>query len=565
MRLKYKLLLTMVGMSLFLFAFSAISSLNTIYGEMHDDKHTMLSALLTQDLRSFENAADEVAFYYFDICKTEGIGNIMALEKSIVKKRVQLQMKLRNIISNSTNYIEDACIVDSDEVFYFSPLSSLADRQTFQNIYEQSVRSSDRDVIWISENGNQVYLCRTIYTMVPYQPRGYLLGRLNMDSLRSRSGMEMAEKGTVLVLRNNQNVLFASEELTSLIQWQTYISATANAADIWSEHSTGSQPLHIYRTHTKSNDWGIMMIIPENSMMHTYQIIQQKVISAHGLMIALSILLSLFFSRTMTRNIQHLIHSINHVHENTTKGLIEVKGHDEIAELANKYNGLLSYINEIHQAEYDLLELKYRFIQAQISPHFMSNILSSIASYSIMGNSIQVEDLCIKTSHYLRNNLVIGDRRFIRIDEELKNVQEYIEIYQMISSVEVHFQRDCPQELEEMNILSMLLQPLVENALLYAANPYAGSEQLIGIRVCRQEDRLCVEVYDNGCGMDPEVLSRIENIKKDVPDGALSPGFGIGAVIRRLHLQYKRDYTFDVLTQKNQGTRIFISFPLDPC
>lgn len=565
MRIKYKLLLAMVFMSLFLFVFSAISSLNTIYTEMHEDKHTMLSAMITQDLRSFENASDEVAFYYFDACKTEGIGNIMALEKSIEKKRVQLQMKLRNIISNSTNYIEDACIVDNDEVFYFSSQSNLSDRQTFQNLYQQNVRSSDRDVIWISENGNQVYLCRTIYTMVPYQPRGHLLGRLNMDYLRSRAGMEMAEKGTMLVLRNDRSLMFGSEALDDPGKWESCISATADTADVWIELGTGAQTTHVYRTHTKSRDWGIMMVIPENAMMHTYRIIEQKVIAAHGLMIALSILLSLFFSRTMTRNIQHLIHSINHIHENTTKGLIEVKGHDEIAELANKYNGLLSYINEIHQAEYDLLELKYRFIQAQISPHFMSNILSSIASYSIMGNFIQVEELCIKTSHYLRNNLVIGDRRFIRIDEELKNVQEYIEIYQMISSVAVQFQRDCPEELEEMNILSMLLQPLVENALLYATNPLAGSGQQIGIRVCRQQDRLCVEVYDNGCGMDPEVLSRIESIKKDVPDGALSPGFGIGAVIRRLHLQYKHDYTFDVITKKNQGTRIFISFPMNPC
>lgn len=565
MRIKYKLLLAMVFMSLFLFVFSAISSLNTIYTEMHEDKHTMLSAMITQDLRSFENASDEVAFYYFDACKTEGIGNIMALEKSIEKKRVQLQMKLRNIISNSTNYIEDACIVDNDEVFYFSSQSNLSDRQTFQNLYQQNVRSSDRDVIWISENGNQVYLCRTIYTMVPYQPRGHLLGRLNMDYLRSRAGMEMAEKGTMLVLRNDRSLMFGSEALDDPGKWESCISATADTADVWIELGTGAQTTHVYRTHTKSRDWGIMMVISENAMMHTYRIIEQKVIAAHGLMIALSILLSLFFSRTMTRNIQHLIHSINHIHENTTKGLIEVKGHDEIAELANKYNGLLSYINEIHQAEYDLLELKYRFIQAQISPHFMSNILSSIASYSIMGNSIQVEELCIKTSHYLRNNLVIGDRRFIRIDEELKNVQEYIEIYQMISSVAVQFQRDCPEELEEMNILSMLLQPLVENALLYATNPLAGSGQQIGIRVCRQQDRLCVEVYDNGCGMDPEVLSRIESIQKDVPDGALSPGFGIGAVIRRLHLQYKHDYTFDVITKKNQGTRIFISFPMDPC
>ncbi len=560
MKIKYKLLLAMVGMSLFLFVFSAAFSLKTIYSEMYEEKHNMLSELLTQNLISFEKATDEVAFYFFDICKTEGIGNIMALEKSNENKTVQLQIKLRNIISNGSNFLEDACIVDNDGVFYYSMLSETEDRQNFQKVFSENILSSNRDVFWVSENGNQVFFCRTIYTMVPYQSRGYLLGRLNMEYLRSRAGMDRDESSTILILRNNA-ILFASKYLSADVQWDTYVSDTIDKLKIWSTFKVNSQTMQFYRTNANLKNWAIMMIVPEKAMMYTYGIIERKVIAAHGLMIFLSILLSLIFSRTMTQKIHHLICSINQVQNNTTQGLIEVKGHDEITELANKYNDLFSYINEIHQTEYDLLELKYRFIQAQISPHFMSNILSSIASYSLMGNSLQVEELCIKTSQYLRKTLITSDKRFIKVSEELQNVQDYIEIYQMISSVNITFLRECPTEFENINILSMLLQPLVENAMLYAINPQLENGLIIGIRINQQEDRFCVEVFDNGRGMDPEVLAKIENMKKDIPDGGLSSGFGIGAVIRRLHLQYKKNYSFDVLTQKNKGTRIRISFP----
>jgi len=560
MKIKYKLMLAMLGMMLILFLFNGFSMLNSTYSEMIQEKTAVFDELVNQALRAFENVSDNVEYGFFDFFRTEGVGNILSQVKIPGQKDAQLRMKLTTFLTTQGSYVEEACIIDLEGEFCFPVRCRENEKEAFRHAFASL--DKDGDVQWYLDEAGRLFLCRTIYTLAPYAPQGYLLGRLNTAHLRSLTGMDISQDGLFLMLDRKGELLFASKDLQ---QEEMYCDACEIPLNEWTELQNERGSLWALRKTTRREDWGICFTIPEKVMMARFYRIERNLFATYGILIVLGAGLALVFSRSMTRNISHLMHSINRIHQTGIKGpvAVEVKGRDEIAELAKKYNWLLSYINHIHQAEYDLLELKYRFIQAQISPHFISNILSSISSYSIMGDTEKMESLCIRTSKYLKNNLSVSEQRFISMKQEISNVQEYVEIYRLIGAMEVEFVSSCPPEAEQLSILSMLLQPLAENALLHATNGYAEHHFVVGVDIAVREGRPYVTVRDNGCGISQDVISRVEKIKTE--DHSMmqeSSGFGLEAVIRRLNLQYGNDYTFEILCPAEGGTEIVISFPL---
>ncbi len=559
MKIKYKLMLAMLAMALILFTLNGFTVLENVYREIKQEKSTVYTELIEQALRSFENISDDVEYYYFDACKEEGIGNILTLEKSVEQKKTQLRLKLNNLINNNSSYLVDACIVDLDDNYYFSQRSTTEQKAAFIAVYEDGMRGQETK--WYAFK-DTVYLCRAVYTLAPYVKRGYLVGQINIEYLRSMLGVENISEGAFLVLADNSEPLFGSTESVSTTQLQQLFALTENSYGTWLELDTEMDRLLTNRIVTRRGDWAILFAVSHSVMMARYFSILHGIVIAYILLIALAVLLSLLFSRGITKNISDLMVSINRIHDESLDLKIVVRGHDEVAELAKKYNWLLDYIRGIHRSEYELLELKYRFIQSQISPHFISNILSSISSYSMMGKSDQMEELCIKTSRYLKNNLRVDERRFTTLRDEINSVSEYVEIYRMISASDLEFICECAPEDEELEILSMLLQPLVENAVLHAFSCSDARMYKVTVRAHTENGWLFMGVGDNGCGMKDETLKRIERIKADSLNGVDPTGFGIGAVIRRLQLQYGDNYVLEVATKPDEGTVIRIGFPV---
>jgi HAMP domain-containing protein len=244
--------------------------------------------------------------------------------------------------------VEEACIVDLEGEFCFPLRWPENEKEAFRNAF--AALPLDNDVQWYADEQGNLFLCRTIYTLAPYEPQGYLLGRLDVPHLRSLTGMDSMQDGMVTVLDRKGRQLFTGRDETeapvALFAPDTpkgeWICVQDHDEKVWSLAMT-----------TRRGEWNICFAIPEKDMMARYYRIQKNLFITYGVLIVMGALLALIFSKSMTRNISHLMNSINHIHKSGIKGpvSVEVNGHDEIAELAQKYNWLLSYINSSHQAE----------------------------------------------------------------------------------------------------------------------------------------------------------------------------------------------------------------------
>ncbi len=169
-----------------------------------------------------------------------------------------------------------------------------------------------------------------------------------------------------------------------------------------------------------------------------------------------------------------------------------------------------------------------RALQSKINPHFLFNALNAISS-SIRLNPDTARQLIINLSRYLRYNLELNDE-LIDIRKELHQIQDYIAIEQARFGAKLTVIYDIDDDVS-VRIPSLLIQPLVENAIVHGIQPCKGKGVVV-IAVKDQGDRVKISVKDTGHGINQDTIDRVERNEM--------PGHNIGLlnVHHRVSLLY---------------------------
>ncbi|HGE8321288.1 LytS/YhcK type 5TM receptor domain-containing protein [Serratia marcescens] len=146
-----------------------------------------------------------------------------------------------------------------------------------------------------------------------------------------------------------------------------------------------------------------------------------------------------------------------------------------------------------------------RALQSKINPHFLFNALNAISS-SIRLNPDTARQLIINLSRYLRYNLELNDE-LIDIRKELHQIQDYIAIEQARFGAKLTVIYDIDDDVS-VRIPSLLIQPLVENAIVHGIQPCNGKGVVV-IAVKDQGDRVKISVKDTGHGINQETIDRV--------------------------------------------------------
>ncbi|MGU3523677.1 LytS/YhcK type 5TM receptor domain-containing protein [Enterobacteriaceae bacterium C23F] len=197
-----------------------------------------------------------------------------------------------------------------------------------------------------------------------------------------------------------------------------------------------------------------------------------------------------------------------------------------------------------------------RALQSKINPHFLFNALNAISS-SIRLNPDTARQLIFNLSRYLRYNIELKDDEQIDIRKELYQVKDYIAIEQARFGDKLTVIYDIDDEVNCL-IPSLLIQPLVENAIVHGIQPCKG-KGVVTISIAESGNRVRISVRDTGHGIDPAVIARVE--ANEMPGnkiGLLNVHhrvtllYGEGLHIRRL--EPGTEIAFYVPNQRTPGT-----------
>ena len=181
-----------------------------------------------------------------------------------------------------------------------------------------------------------------------------------------------------------------------------------------------------------------------------------------------------------------------------------------LQEMAVGLSQIISTQLEVSRAE-QLREManraELRALQSKINPHFLFNALNAISS-SIRMNPDTARQLIFNLSRYLRYNIELKDDEQIDIKKELYQIQDYVAIEQARFGDKLTMIFDIDEEVS-CKLPSLLIQPLVENAIVHGIQPRKG-KGVVTLSVAECGNRIRIAVRDTGHGIDPAVIARVE-------------------------------------------------------
>jgi LytS/YehU family sensor histidine kinase len=185
---------------------------------------------------------------------------------------------------------------------------------------------------------------------------------------------------------------------------------------------------------------------------------------------------------------------------------------------------------------------------SQINPHFLFNALNTV-SVLIDENPAEAQRLTLKLSNIFRQTLQASEREIISLQEELNFIHDYLEIEKARFGERLQVEQHVTVRAAEIPCFT--LQPLVENAIKHGAAPKIGTTT-IRIDVRQSDERLTVQVSDDGMGMNQDSLNHI-----------LERGYGLKNLIDRLSILYPGNFSWNVESHFQQGTIVRLELPCE--
>ena len=305
--------------------------------------------------------------------------------------------------------------------------------------------------------------------------------------------------------------------------------------------------------------WKLMNIVPLSELAIDNTIIRNITLSTILLGTLFCLLISFFFSNRILRPLKVLRKSMNELEHENFDIVLSEKGNDEISLVSKSFNKmsrkLNELINEVYIVQLKQKEAELKVLHEQINPHFLYNTLNTIYWVCQLEKAPESAKLVQALSKLFRLSLNSGNE-ITTVEKEIEHLKYYILIQKKRFEDLIQFNIEVDEKLLNCNIVKLILQPLVENAIQHGIER-KGSEGSIMVRIYQEQDDLIYEVEDDGIGAD---VNELYELLHKVQDG--NRGFGLKSVNDRIILHYGADYGLKFFSETTKGLRVVVRQPL---
>lgn len=345
-----------------------------------------------------------------------------------------------------------------------------------------------------------------LITTADNQEAGYLVITLTRMDFHQLLDGKYGSQNDLLLLNRYWRPVYSSK--TSL--------ATALAPQL-REQLLAGEPLHqegeefAYRAAVQE-EMGLYAVLqrPQAMKQDTRRLLTTVTVSGVLVCVVASILMSLRLSRQMFLPIQRLHRAISEVVQNNLDVYVPPYQDDELGQLAQRFNGMVAALKrnqeQLVENQRELNEAQIRMLQAQLNPHFLCNTLDTMKWISKINQVPQVAVMSTDLADILR--FCISPDEFVPLCREVEILKRYMEIQSIRLSGRCRFEVALPPDLEDCMVPKMILQPIVENAVLHGLEDAENGVVRVDVQTSRDGRTLSISVTDNGRGLPPEMVGR---------------------------------------------------------
>jgi sensor histidine kinase YesM len=247
------------------------------------------------------------------------------------------------------------------------------------------------------------------------------------------------------------------------------------------------------------------------------------------------------------RELNNFTKTFNHMKNSIREYIIQL---NQKAEVEKNY-----HLERLKNVEKDKLikDTQLKALQMQVNPHFLFNNLNTVSRMAMFEGAGKTVDLIGALSKILRYNLISRDK-LVTLREEIENVRAYILIQKIKFEDRVSFQFHIEEEIENIKIPPMIIQLLVENAIIHGISSL-DKKGVIKIEGKKNGNLGVIIVEDNGVGMTEE--------DEKIRDNKTTTGLGLANIRKRLELYYNRQDLLKIESSLGNGTKVCITVPFE--
>lgn len=464
---------------------------------------------------------------------------------------------------------------------------------SLDNDIRKQLDKSPNTIVWSTNmkdlyNQPTVSLIKQIFDAgdpVP-KPIGYIQIVLNQSAFQS---ILPEQSDYLLALNPAGNVLFQNESTKKVMKEIIQIREKLQRLEPNSLEYVDVNGVHGIATvsQVQGMNWSAFFMENMESL-----ISQRKELFVSYLIVIFStIAIAMIFAYGLTK---WLIQSLEHLKQGMEQQIIEVKmekrivykDHDEISDLIDSFNRMMTQINQLmveniqiaeenslsRMKQQELSSLKsqaeLKMLQLQINPHFLYNTLQSIGMRAKRAGEEEVGFMVYALADLFRYS-ISQEGNFVRLSDEIQHTRNYIAIQEFRFKDKFIVEWDIAEEALECNVIKFVLQPLVENALSHGILN-SIREGKIWIKASIQQSMLIISVEDNGVGIEAQRLTSIlEQWEFEGPPESASAvpeskgGLGLNNVFFRVKLVYNGLADMTIKSETFEGTTIKLFIPQD--
>ena len=314
---------------------------------------------------------------------------------------------------------------------------------------------------------------------------------------------------------------------------------------------------------SEKNGWIIVNAVDQSFLFSKVYMTQRLTITFGILALLFSIIIIFYVTRNFSGSIRKILHAMKTAQEGELSVRVELDDDgDEMSAIAARFNKMIYKINklveEVRAATFKQKEAEIRALEAQINPHFLYNTLDAINWMAIEKDEHEISNMLKSLAQILRYS-VNKSNSIVKLREEIEWLKQYIYLQQ----TRFNYSFECFMEVDEnvldFNIHKLLFQPFIENVIIHG---FEGINKggVLDIGIKGWENSIMIVIRDNGKGIDPETVSKL-NSPDDKEITAKGSGLGASNVFNRIKMYYGDSGSWQVESETGKGTTITLKIP----
>lgn len=496
-------------------------------------------------MQNYEGLMDQIAF-------SSTIQSTLLDSDSLTSsERINLHKSTTNLLTSSYSrlpYIKDISIYTNENKSIYG-LGYVPLAESHLKILHNSLSTTTTSVFYpyTTQSTNIILMARNIISSLSGNKIGYIIIAIDEQSLLSLYNNVDIGQGSEIIIMNSSGTILSSNSSQYAFGHSFDLSTPAPSSTKNLLTSRFSSPF----------GWYLVATTPYSYIYSELFILGKSIIFTVLILLAIFSTFSILIYRSISLPLDTLINYLQSIENKPfTDTVLLDSSNDELSYLFHTFNIYIKRINaliaEIKEEQKQKHSYQLKMLQAQINPHFLFNTLNSLRFVAMMSNVPHLSE-GLGSLASLLSNTILHKNELISLKSELDNLQNYCVIQRIRYGNAFEIIYDIDDDLLNLQILKLLLQPIVENCILHGIDENKPKEIII-VRGHVEEKKLVLTISDDGKGFNMDQTQKKKH-------NTLS-GIGISNINDRLSLYFGKEYGLTLYSQIDKGSQATLTMPV---